>query len=99
MLVNGKGKHFKTCFRAIDYEYKKGITDEFLEPLVFGDRTVKDNDAIIFFNFRADRAKQLTRAFIEKNFTKFKRKNSRTCILFLSLIMKLEPTWHSAGRK
>ncbi len=74
MLVNGKGKHFKTCFRAIDYEYKKGITDEFLEPLVFGDRTVKDNDAIIFFNFRADRAKQLTRAFIEKNFTKFKRK-------------------------
>jgi len=74
MLVHGKGKRFDDYFEAIDYQYRKGITDEFLEPLVFGDAFVRDNDAVIFFNFRADRAKQISRSFIEKRFNKFKRK-------------------------
>jgi len=56
--------------------YKKGVTDEFIKPIIIGEAEksrIKNNDAVIFFNFRADRARQLTRAFVDKSFNKFKR--------------------------
>jgi 2,3-bisphosphoglycerate-independent phosphoglycerate mutase len=58
--------------------YADGTTDEFLPPMVFplpgveGQR-VNDGDVVFFFNFRADRTKQLSAAFLEKNFTAFER--------------------------
>ncbi len=45
--------------------YGAGTTDEFIEPVAFSDRGVCDGDGVVFFNFRPDRARQLTRAFIE----------------------------------
>ncbi|MBI4085825.1 MAG: 2,3-bisphosphoglycerate-independent phosphoglycerate mutase [Candidatus Liptonbacteria bacterium] len=52
--------------------YARGISEEFLPPLRVGrDGTVKDNDALIFFNFREDSIRQLAEAFIEKKFGKF----------------------------
>ena len=59
---------------AIRKSYEREITDEFLKPIVVeGTPRVSDGDAIVFFNFRADRARQLTRAFIDPAFEGFDR--------------------------
>lgn len=56
--------------------YEAGITDEFLAPVSFADRDpIEDNEAIVFLNFRSDRAKQLTRAFSDADFNGFEREN------------------------
>ena len=67
--VLGKGHYARSAAHAIQQSYANGITDEFVEPSVIVDEkgepvgTVNDGDAIIFFNFRPDRARQITRAF------------------------------------
>jgi len=63
---------------AVEMAYARGETDEFIEPTVILNKKdkhhkIKNGDAIIFTNFRADRARQLTRAFIERDFAKFPR--------------------------
>lgn len=59
----------------IENEYKNWKTDEFLTPTFFENWIeVRENDAIFFLNFRSDRAKELTKAFVEKNFSWFERK-------------------------
>lgn len=59
---------------AVERAYERGETDEFLKPIVLDpDGTIHDGDAVIFFNFRPDRARQLTRVFTEKNFAHFDR--------------------------
>lgn len=60
--------------RILDSYYKRGITDEFIPPTIVGRGTVEEGDAVIFFNFRSDRARELTRAFVEGRFRGFKRK-------------------------
>lgn len=61
---------------AIEASYAKGTTDEFLEPLLIrgAEGAIRDGDAVIFFNFRPDRARQITRAFVDEKFTSFPRK-------------------------
>jgi 2,3-bisphosphoglycerate-independent phosphoglycerate mutase len=77
LLVNGVGKPVADPVAAIRESYLTGITDEFLEPLVIindaGESvaTIKNDDAVIFFNFRPDRARQLTRALSIPNFNEF----------------------------
>jgi len=67
---------------AIRASYERGVTDEFVLPIVITDSPapgktpsprglIRDDDAVVFFNFRADRARQTTRALIEPNFDKF----------------------------
>lgn len=75
MLTTGKGFKAKNIFEAIDNAYKRGDkTDYYIRPTTMpGFQPIKDRDSIIFFNFRTDRPRQLTKAFIEKNFNKFKR--------------------------
>jgi len=62
--------------------YKQGVTDEFVPPKAFSpDGNIKDGDGVIFFNFRPDRARQLTRAFLDPEFNHFEReKRSLTYI-------------------
>jgi 2,3-bisphosphoglycerate-independent phosphoglycerate mutase len=73
-LTAGKGHLVKTPEEAIDLSYEQGKTDEFIEPSLITNRegspitTIKNNDACIFFNFRIDRPRQLTSAFIVKEF-------------------------------
>jgi len=82
-LVRGKG-HFETnAVRALEKSYAEGITDEFIEPTVIIESgepvaTVEENDAIIFFNFRPDRAREMTRAITDSHFSGFKRKFFKT---------------------
>lgn len=65
--------------RAIKDNYEKEITDEFIEPIAVMningeyDADIREGDSVIYFNFRADRAREGTRAFIEKDFDKFER--------------------------
>ena len=75
-IVNRKGEVFEDAQVAMQRSYDKGITDEFIVPLLLRENgelapTITDNDAIFFFNFRADRARQLTRAFILPDFSEF----------------------------
>ncbi len=56
--------------------YERGETDEFVKPTVIGGTPalIKDGDSLVFMNFRADRARQITRAFVNQDFDKFERK-------------------------
>ncbi len=91
-LVEGLGKKTRDPVAAVEKLYKKNITDEFVEPHVVIDENgkplgrVKDGDGVIFFNFRADRARQLTRAFVDDNFYGFQRR-SRPRVNFVSMTM------------
>ncbi len=59
---------------ALQRAYARGQTDEFVEPIILNPAgAIRDGDAVIFFNFRADRARQLTRAFTEESFAHFPR--------------------------
>ena len=75
-MVNCKGHHHNGAETAIIEAYKRGETDEFVYPTVVGGKTcnVKSGDSVIFFNFRSDRARELTRAFVQGRFNKFKTK-------------------------
>jgi 2,3-bisphosphoglycerate-independent phosphoglycerate mutase len=72
VLVKGEGKIFKDPVEEIRIRYESGETDEFIKPfLVNKNAVIKDNDSVIFFNFRADRARELSNALNDKDFDKF----------------------------
>ena len=78
MLTTGEGLHFKNPVEAVADSYKRDITDEFIEPSVICEdgqpiATIKNNDAVMFFNFRADRAREITWSLTEENFDHFER--------------------------
>jgi 2,3-bisphosphoglycerate-independent phosphoglycerate mutase len=74
-FVNGEAKEFNSPLAAIKNSHKEKITDEFILPTKKkGYGGVKENDSIIFFNYRTDRARQLTKSIIIKNFKGWKRK-------------------------
>lgn len=78
-MVDGKGLAFGSAKEAVRAAYRRGETDEFVKPSIIRSRDrkaghyVKEHDSIIFFNFREDRARQLTRAFVEGRFNRFRR--------------------------
>lgn len=72
-LVKGKGKKADSWREGIKDAYSKKETDEFIKPRIIDFDGIKDKDSLIFFNYRLDRARQLTHAFTEKKFDKFKR--------------------------
>ncbi len=73
-LTQGKGHLVKTPEEAIELSYSQGKTDEFIEPSIISTSDgkpvslIKDNDSVIFFNFRIDRPRQLAKAFVLKDF-------------------------------
>jgi 2,3-bisphosphoglycerate-independent phosphoglycerate mutase len=66
LLVNGEGEHSRNILKSIQESYDRGVTDEFLKPIVMVDDidrpliTIENGDVVIFFNFRTDRGRQLT---------------------------------------
>ncbi|MEO1404585.1 MAG: 2,3-bisphosphoglycerate-independent phosphoglycerate mutase [Cyanobacteria bacterium J06635_1] len=72
MTVDGEGANH-TAVEAIKASYQAGTTDEFVEPLRLAPGAVQPGDGVIFFNFRPDRARQLTQAFVDPNFNGFER--------------------------
>ena len=79
LLRDGEGRRRQDPVQAIRESYAEGVTDEFVKPVVIVDEadkpvaTVEDGDSVIFFNFRADRAREITRAFTEEDFPFFER--------------------------
>jgi len=75
-LVLGEGARAESAIEAVKRSYAADVGDEFVKPAVIGDPdegTITGGDAVIFFNFRADRARQLTRAFVDPEFDGFER--------------------------
>ena len=64
LLVHGQGERVSKAVSGVVEKYSAGITDEFMEPLVVGERPARiaHGDSVIFFNFRSDRARQITQA-------------------------------------
>jgi len=79
-MSNANGIKEKEILKAVDNQYAKGTTDEYLEPIVFLDEEnipvgqVKEGDTVICFNFRKDRSRQITKAFALSEFKEFKDK-------------------------
>jgi len=96
-LIDGKTNIYKTYQEAIEHSYNEDCTDEYIEPAIIADsenkvaeRRIKDNDSIIFFNLRSDRARQLTKAFVQDDFNKknpgsFKRSSVVKNLVFVAL--------------
>ncbi len=82
-MVNGEGKKATDPIIAIEKSYEQEIFDEFIEPIVMcnSDNTpvakIEENDSIIFFNFRPDRARQITRSLVDKEFDGFETKKMK----------------------
>ena len=75
-MVYGEGVQEKCPVQAIRNSYDNGVTDEFMLPTVIeGGAQIKADDSVIFFNFRPDRARQITRSFVDPDFSGFERKN------------------------
>ena len=73
-MVYGEGIQNSDPVDAVEQSYKAGVTDEFVEPVVCDkEGTISDNDSIIFFNYRPDRAREITRAFVDPAFDGFQR--------------------------
>ena len=74
-MVYGESAHFNASpVDAVKESYAAGITDEFVEPVVCDhDGTISDNDSVIFFNFRPDRAREITRTLVDPDFDGFTR--------------------------
>ncbi len=79
LLVNGQGKKFESAVEAIESSYKEGVTDEFIKPISIVKEgkicaTIKDGDAVIFYNFRNDRAREITTVLTQVDMTEFEMK-------------------------
>ncbi len=78
-MRTGKGLKAKTAAEAVKQSYEKKVTDEFIEPTcivnedVMPIATIDDGDGVIFFNFRGDRPREISRAFVEPDFKEFPR--------------------------
>ena len=75
-MVYGEGNQNPDPVDAMEKSYADGVTDEFIVPTVVNkEGTVKSGDSMVFFNFRPDRARQITRTFVDEAFDGFERKN------------------------
>ena len=86
-IVLGEGKAAADPVEAVEESYAAGVTDEFVAPIVIEgvDGRVKAGDGIIFFNFRPDRARQLTRSLNDKEFPYFERPESALPVNFVCM--------------
>ncbi len=80
-IVYGEGKHAAGALSAVEISYDTRVTDEFVLPTVIDDQAgnpvgrVQEGDSILFYNFRSDRAREITHAFVDEEFSGFDRSN------------------------
>jgi 2,3-bisphosphoglycerate-independent phosphoglycerate mutase len=89
-MVLGRGIYAESGVQAVAQSYAIGETDEFVKPTVVlsdakPNAVLEPNDSVIFFNFRPDRARQLTRAFIYEDFDKFPRARGYISVRFVTM--------------
>lgn len=75
VMVYGEGNKAQDAVQAVKDSYAEGVTDEFVVPTVCAEgATIGENDSVIFYNFRPDRAREITRCFVDPEFSGFERK-------------------------
>ena len=88
-LTEGIGVQAESPLQAIRRSYQERVTDEFVLPTLIKSNLphglIRDGDGVVFFNFRADRARQLTRAFNQKDFKEFARKRPLSLSSFVTM--------------
>ena len=94
-MVLGVGLASDNPYKAVSESYNRGETDEFISPIIILNpqkkpKFINDNDAVIFFNLRSDRARQMAKPFVQKHFEKdnvgaFKRKKVLKNVKFIAL--------------
>jgi 2,3-bisphosphoglycerate-independent phosphoglycerate mutase len=87
-MVYGEGEHAASAAEAVAQAYERGENDEFVRPTVVADdpaARIKDGDVCLFFNFRPDRARQLTRAFFDRGFDLFDRGSHPPFVDFVTM--------------
>jgi 2,3-bisphosphoglycerate-independent phosphoglycerate mutase len=95
LLIKGEGEATTDFVSSIKKQYSQNITDEYMPPIVLSDAdgakpgVIKDNDAVIFFNYREDRIRQLAYAFNRQNFNEFTTKKFNN--LFFATLVEYEP--------
>lgn len=90
-LVNSVGIKKNNVLEALKESYAQNITDEFIKPILITDKegstaSIKENDAVIFFNIREDRARQITKAFTVDDFKDFDRGGKLNNLCFTAMI-------------
>lgn len=103
-LVNGIGEKAPTAQMAIEDSYQKEIFDEFVLPTLIcnGEEpiaTIKPKDSVIFFNFRPDRAREITRALVDENFDAFETKKLNLFYVCFTNYDDTIPNVHIAFKK
>ena len=103
-LVNGIGIKSGSAVNAIESSYQKEVFDEFVEPTVITNgenpiATIGENDSVIFFNFRPDRAREITRAIVDKDFDGFETKKMNTHFVTFTSYDETMPNVHVAFKK
>ena len=85
-LLLGEGKKAENAIAGVKASYDEGVTDEFVKPIVCGgeETRIHDNDAIIFFNYRPDRAREISKAINFADFDGFERKVVRKNIYYVT---------------
>ena len=85
-IVLGEGEKFTDPVALMEASYKNEVTDEFVVPASLeGYEGVKDGDSVIFFNFRPDRAREITRAIVDEDFKGFERKNGKKRVKYICM--------------
>ena len=85
-MVYGEGNHSCCAVKAIEDSYADGVTDEFVVPVIIdGAEPIKAGDSIIFINFRPDRAREITRTFVDPDFKGFERRNGMFPVKFVCM--------------
>ena len=82
MMMFGKSKNkYDSCKECFETSYNNGLFDEFIEPSIIGKPvTVDDNDGFIFFNYRTDRAREITKTITQKGFNEFETKHIKNLL-------------------
>lgn len=96
MLVNGIGEKASSAVEIMEKSYEANVTDEFIIPTLIENQgkpvaTISKNDSIIFFNFRPDRAREITRAIVDEEFDGFNREYFETKYVCLTQYDKTMP--------
>ena len=103
-LVKGEGIKANSAVKAIEDSYQKEVFDEFVEPTVIcnGEEPIakiEENDSVIFFNFRPDRAREITRAIVDKEFNEFETKKMNVYFVCFTNYDETMPNVHIAFKK
>lgn len=104
-IVKGEGEKYTSATTAIEESYQKEVFDEFVKPTVITNKngepiaTIKNNDSVIFYNFRPDRAREITRSLVDKDFDGFKTEDLNLYFVCMTPYDETMPNVEVAFRK